>query len=303
MVPPPVQMQNEVVLSNGEIDVAVARGFGPRVLAYGFRGSDNMFGSASGDFTTTKYGTWHPVGGHRLWTAPESDESYAPDNNPVDCEVHGARSVSATQKANVAGMCKQLHITLDQSGTGVTVVHRITNIGSAPVELAPWALTILRAGGVAILPQEPYRPHTEEKLPARSLSLWGYTDLSDPRWRIGARFIRLTPDASHASPQKLGVLNKQRWCAYYAGDELFIKLFPYNAHTAYPDYGCNNEVFTAGSFVELESLGPMVRLGRGDGVEHVERWHLHRGVDLGTTEESIERVLTPLVMAAERRVD
>lgn len=71
-----------------------------------------------------------------------------------------------------------------------------------------------------------------------------YTDLSDARWSIGPHFILLRPEAGREAPQKLGVLNKQGWCAYEWGESLFVKRFGYREGGAYPDYGCNNEVFT-----------------------------------------------------------
>ncbi len=49
-------------------------------------------------------------------------------------------------------------------------------------------------GGRAIYPQEPYISHTEYLLPARPMVLWHYTDLSDPRFQLGDRFLRLSTD-------------------------------------------------------------------------------------------------------------
>ena len=40
------------------------------------------------------------------------------------------------------------------------------------------------------------------------------------------------------------------------------------------DYGCNAEVYTNNKHVELETLGPLVRLGVGEMVEHVEVWEV-----------------------------
>src|SRR6266511_4651945 len=57
------------------------------------------------------------------------------------------------------GIQKAMVVTLDASGTGVTVRHTLTNRGQKPFELAPWALTVMNPGGTAIIPQEPYASH------------------------------------------------------------------------------------------------------------------------------------------------
>lgn len=62
----------------------------------------------------------------------------------------------------------------------------------------------MRYGGVTILPQEPFRSHDEYLLPARPMTLWHYTDLSDPRGSFGKRFIRLRTDDTMEIPQKIG---------------------------------------------------------------------------------------------------
>jgi hypothetical protein len=59
--------------------------------------------------------------------------------------------------------------------------------------------------------------------------------------------------------------------------------------------GANCETYTAGSFMELESLGPLMDLEPGETAEHVEEWHLFREIELGSTDESLDAVLMPLV--------
>ncbi len=134
---------------------------------------------------------------------------------------------------------KEMIVKLDPSGTGVTITHKITNKNVWPIELAPWGLTIMRGGGVTIVPQEPFKSHMEELLPARPMVLWGYTDLSDPRWTFGKKYVRLRTDENLAHPQKIGVANKREWAGYLRENTLFIKRFPYIEGAKYPDYGCN----------------------------------------------------------------
>jgi hypothetical protein len=150
------------------------------------------------------------------------------------------------------------------------------------------------------VPQEPYGAHDQNLLPVRPLVLWAYTDLSDPRYTIGPKYIRLRSDGQRTEPQKIGIGNRQGWAAYQHGRTVFVKRFAHDAQRTYPDYGSNLEVYTAGSFIELETLGPLSRLGPGEVAEHVEEWQLFGDVDLGATEDSLHAALTPLVAGPAR---
>ena len=94
-------------------------------------------------------------------------------------------------------------------------------------------------------------------LPVRAMTLWAYTDLSDPRWQIGPRFLRLRTDANRAGSQKVGIANRQGWAAYHRNGHLFVKRYDWNDSATYPDFGVNTEAYTAGAFVELETLGAL----------------------------------------------
>jgi len=283
-------LPNCLRLSNGTVEVVVTTDVGPRVVRYGFVGSENVLGECPEASVRTEWGEWKPWGGHRLWTAPEaSPRSYAPDNEAVAAEAESERGVRLTPPVERrAGVQKELTVTLDPSGGGVTLLHRVTNRGAWRIEAAAWALTIMRGGGEAVIPQEPYGPHPQSLLPSRPLVLWPYTDMSDSRLRFGPKLVRVRSDASAPEPQKLGVLNKQGWAAYVLGETLFVKRFGYEEGARYPDYGCNNEVFTAGSFMEVESLSGLRELEPGEAVEHVERWSLVGGFAAGDAEDDLD---------------
>jgi hypothetical protein len=269
-----------VLLTNGHVRVVATVDVGPRIVEYaltsGDHGDVNVLGSALDVEITTELGAWHPYAGHRLWIAPEATpRSYAPDNDPVIVEELADASVRLSAPTESAtGVQKSMTIVVDDDGSGVTVIHRLTNHGAWEIELAPWALTIMAANGVAIIPHEPYRSHAEDLLPVRTLALWGYTDLSDPRLTLCKRFIRIASDTSMTEPFKIGCSNAQRWAGWYRDGLLFTKRFPYAHDALYPDRGCNVEVYTAGDFLELESLAPMIRLEPDASVDHVEYWTL-----------------------------
>jgi hypothetical protein len=222
--------------------------------------------------------------------------TYSPDNSPIEFKKEGNNSIRLIQPVEPKiGIQKEITVTLSSDGTGVTLLHRITNKNFWEIDLAPWALTIMNGGGVTILPQEPYRSHDDYLLPARPLVVWHYTELSDPRWVLGRKYIRLKTDEAMKEPQKIGIANKQGWAAYSRNNTLFVKRFAFEEGATYPDYGSNNETYTAASFMEVETLGPMQRLKPGESAEHVERWSLFRNVNIGTTEASLDAAISPLI--------
>ncbi|HZG52350.1 MAG TPA: hypothetical protein VEZ40_09445 [Pyrinomonadaceae bacterium] len=288
-------------LSNGAVEVVVTSDVGPRIVRYAFPDAENILGETPGATLSTELGDFKPWGGHRLWVAPEAKpRSYAPDNAPLAVSPEGERVIRVTAPVEAAtGIEKEMRIALDEAGSGLLVSHKVTNRNLWAIDAAPWALTIMRGGGTAIFPQEPYISWDDYLLPARPLVLWHYTNLADARWSIGKKFIRLTTDANAHHPQKVGLLNKQGWAAYQHGATLFVKRFPYAEGATYPDYGCNCETYTAGDFIEVESLAPLRRLEPGAAATHEERWTLFGEVEAaaGASEDELETIISPLVAA------
>ena len=246
------QGHDALKLSNGTVELVVTTGIGPRIIRYAFIGGENILAElAATPATTTALGDWKPWGGHRLWAAPESmPGSYGPDNGPVQAEVSGGR-VTLTQPRDAAGLEKQITVTLADTGTGVTIGHRLTNEIRWTLDLSAWALTIMNGGGTVIIPNEPYKSHDEALLPTRALATWAYTDLSDPRWTFGSKYIGLRTGAGMNAPQKIGVANRVGWAGYLRNDTLFIKRVDWDDTAKYPDFGVNTETYTAGNFIEL----------------------------------------------------
>src|SRR3954447_13948954 len=124
------------------------------------------------------------------------------------------------------------------------------------------------------------------------MSLWPFTDLKDPRWNFGSKFITLRQDPKLGAT-KLGLAHKAGAVGYLNGGTLFVKRFGYVEGSPYPDQGVNFETFTNEDMLEMESLGPMVRLAPGQSAEHVETWELFAGVGSATTEAEIETNVGP----------
>jgi hypothetical protein len=80
--------------------------------------------------------------------------------------------------------------------------------------------------------------------------------------------------------------------AYWLNGILFRKTFDITSRAAYPDGGCNAESYCNDQFVELESLGSLVRLEPGEVVNLTETWELHAGLNVPFLSGEICEVLS-----------
>jgi hypothetical protein len=270
-------LPNCVQITNGDATLIISTDVGPRILYYGFDGGDNILGWHPAAAVETDLGTWKPYGGHRLWAAPEDMPlSYEPDNKPIGYEQNG--ELSATFRS-LAGrgypVDKEIAVSLAETGTKATLDHRLSNRGADAIKIAAWALTIMRPGGVVVVPNEPYEPYSPDNLlPVRSMALWPYTDFTDRRWSFEKKSIRLAVDEGAGGPQKVGILNKQGWAAYEWKDLRFVKHTEYVTGAEYPDMNCNFEFYTDGGFVEIETLSPLATIASEKSINHSESWVL-----------------------------
>ena len=79
---------------------------------------------------------------------------------------------------------------------------------------------------------------------------------------------------------------------------LFVKRFTHDEQAQYPDYGVNTEVYTEGSFQELELLGPHRVVGTGESLTLTEEWHLFENVEGDSTAvdlEALDAAIAPLI--------
>jgi hypothetical protein len=199
--------------------------------------------------------------------------------------------------ATGSNLQKELEIGLDE-GSLLTIMHRVTNRDSRSTELALWAPTMMKPGGRAILPLPPRAAMDKDHFQSVGpLALWSFTDFADSRWVLGTEYVQLqqqTNPTGRFPEQMTGVFNPAGWGAYFLNGTVFLKTAPVTRGAAYPDFGCNFEVFTNPEFLELESLGPKVQLGPGESASHTERWALFQNVPEGHDDSWIRRAILPL---------
>jgi hypothetical protein len=297
---------NNIRVSNDTVELILTTDYGPRIMRYAFTGSGpegNVFGTLPTDKPTlhTAYGDWYIYGGHRLWHAPEENpRTYAPDNDPIQYTIEGNTVKLIQPVERQTGIVKEIWMTLDPQGSHVTVTHRLTNKNPWSIDMAAWAMSAMNKGGMAILPQEPYRSHDDYLPPIRPMVLWAYTDLTDPRWYVGKSYITLKQDVNATSSQKMGILNRQGWAAYGLGTLLFLKRFHFHPEENYPDYNSDTETYTDAGFLELETLGPLLHVAPGQTISYSEEWWLYKNVNLGNGEAGIAAAMLPILTETGR---
>jgi hypothetical protein len=293
--------ENAYRISNATVELVVLADVGPRIVAYRFIGGENIFHEVEEQAGLTGGADFRLYGGHRLWISPEVERTYFPDNSLVTVRQDNSliRFTAPVESASPgSNLQKELEIQLDEQGTRVTIHHRVTNLDSRPTELAPWAPTMMKTGGRAILPLPPRAAMDKDHFQSVGpLTLWSFTDFADSRWTLGTEYIQLqqqTNPTGRFPEQMTGLYNPAGWAAYFLNGTAFLKSAPVIAGAAYPDFGCNFEIFTNPEFLELETLGPQVELGPEKSVCHTERWKLFQSIPDGEDDSWIRKAIAPL---------
>jgi hypothetical protein len=258
---------------------------GPRVVGLYFGGGkDNLLASTPEVHWETPHGEFFLRGGHRLWIAPENPFFTPPEESVTVTQADDR--VVLHSAADVSGIEKEIAVRLEANR--VHLLHRVTWHGSQPLELAPWAITQLRIGGLGILPLP---AETDGFAPNRNLVLWSYSRLDDDRLKLYDDMI-LVHGRSVERALKVGAFNAHGWIACALGDALFVKRFPVREGRL-PDLGCNAEMYVKDVCLELETLGPLVTLQTGEFVTHEETWQVFAG-EYPATLEGARRVCAML---------
>ena len=287
--------RHNIRLANREVELIVTRDVGPRVIRFGFIGERNVFCEIPGQMGGSGETEWMIRGGHRLWIAPEEKpRTYELDNSPIEVEEIPDGIVTKQPAGSLSHVARKMEITLARDRNRVKVTHVLTNEGVDTVHAAPWALSVMAARGMAVIPLPAKIPHTDRLTHNQEWSLWGYTDFSDRRWTLGSRYVFFRQDRKRG-PNKLGIAHREGWIAYLVAGCLFVKRFTRIEGASYPDGGVNFETFSNEDFLELESLGPMTALAPGQSVSHEETWDLHKNAPRCKTEADVDAHVLPRI--------
>jgi hypothetical protein len=284
-------------VSNGEIEAIVTGDVGPRIIRFGFVGGQNLFKEYAEQLGKSGEATFQLRGGSRVWKAPEDPvATWAPDNVAVNIKVTSTGLIATAPVEPLTKLQKEIEISMEATGSKVTVSHRITNHGLFTLEFSPWVLTMMAQGGMVVSGFPPRGTHPKDLAATNPLVMWAYTDLSDPRWKFTKKYMTLKQDPKNSNAQKLGTFNVDTWAAYLLNGEAFVKRAKADPTKTYTDFGCSFETFTNNEFLEIETLGPMTKVQPEQTVEQVEHWGLYRNVKpAAITDDELTRALEPLL--------
>jgi hypothetical protein len=259
-----------VRLEDGGVAILVTISAGPRVLGMMVE-QENLFAVLPDSFLDTPDGErFRFLGGHRLWVAPEVPSiTYRVDDRPCAvAEVEGGVGVEAPPDG--AQLAKAIWVR--RASDGWLVDHVVRNASRRSITIAPWAITQLRTGGEAVLEIAPGEGGPQAD---RSLVLWPYTDLGDPRIRFDPNEVRI--DAARSGPPlKLGAAPSDGCVSYRLGKHRFEKRIDVDPSATYADRGAAVQVYLCDEFCELETLGPLQVVPPGGSIAHREHWTLGR---------------------------
>lgn len=285
-------------VTNGIMEFVATLEIGPRIIKFGKVNGENVFcdnnpfGHNSEEFIKyygNEKGCWNIYGGHRLWASPEKAiRTVYPDNNKVEYEIID-NGVILTQEPQIENNVQLKMIATMSSDGIVTVEHSITNIGPWPVELSVWPISAMKVGGLEVIPQSKRKT---SPLNNRVLSLWPYSDMSDPRVKWLKDYIFIDTNDTTDYPFKVGISSDDGYVCYFNDDSLYIKYFDkIDWSGKYPDGNVNYETYACKDLTELETLGQLVKLECGETTSTIEKWQLIPDVKRPETVEQFEEII------------
>jgi hypothetical protein len=265
-------------LDNGRCWIEVLAEAGPRIVRFGLAGEESILAETPESGWDGGYGRFELLGGHRVWFAPEKNECSIPDSTGLSLEAPddaspglGVKLVGATQEQ--IGLRKTMEVRLAPDAAALDIRHVLTNVGSGTLELSVWPVTQLRQGGVARVElPAPVKEHLFA--PNRLVVLWPYSSWQDDRLSLTDAGIAVT--ARPAPMIKIGCLSHAGRLTYERDGLLFSIAFDPAVEAGRPDLGCNVEIYSDETCIELETIGPLSRLGPGRVAVYDEHWELGR---------------------------
>jgi len=275
-----------VSIRNGKMELLVTVDVGPRIISMTLgHGKNLLFNDLErnrvikGPAMDEWFGegaVFNFYGGHRLWLAPQHEiKTCIPDNNEVSCVICENGAVFTPRPMDPPGVQEQLRIVMDPRKAEFSVTAEITGLGYRPRTFAPWQITQMAPGGLAILPfhRGKFDP-TKTLVPRRQLVYFDFCDTRDERMYVGNDYITVRQDPEAQRPFKIGSVNRDGWCMYVVDGVAITKRFDYDPAKTYTDGGVNCELYTDRAFFEIESLGAYESMEMGQTISQTEVFSL-----------------------------
>lgn len=266
-----------IKLSNGNVTCLITIDIGPRIIYYGkdynllFEDDQDFINKKREDLNQLKDNSWHIYGGHRLWKAPEDNQTYYPDNKECSYTEKDGYTIVKSEREIDTLIQKEIWVKLnpDNSLDIKNVLYR----NDLTKKEAAWSITVLKPHGKIYIPLS---KEDTGYLPNRSINFWPYTDILDDRLKIKNEHILIDvkkEDIAKTNPLKIGVFSTVKK-AYYIKDDCMIEFETKSKDIEnMPDFNSNIEVYTINKMVEVEFLTKFSRPKKKIVLE--EKWTLY----------------------------
>lgn len=271
-------------LSNAACELIVVPQIG-RVMSFRLTGRNNVFWineSLAGKTAPSDDGQWHNFGGEKLWPTQQSlwpqytgnawPPPYPYDGGPATAEAlpDGMRLTTALDPHFGARAVREFH--LDPIRPVVRIHQYHQKSAGKPLPMTLWSVAQVRGPRFAMLPSgvevegKPY------------LNL-----LANPTINVSAHQGVISLHNDDQADQKIGVVpqagRQEGWVAAVLDDgQMLVLSHQIHPDGTYPDGGCDAEVYTAaarsGGYVELELLGPLNTIKKGERLDDDAVWTL-----------------------------
>ena len=296
--------ENCFALKSGQIELIATADIGPRIIFLGKEGGINLLKLFDESVGRTGDDEWLIYGGHRLWAAPENENSYIADNDPIEVEIdETGEGLILIRKPDESGLEKRItihNLQEEQRTPGILgsfiVRDELINRTEVPVRTASWGISSFAPGGVGFMPLNRKVNPENQYQAALSLNLWQYASLADPAYAWKHEWLEVD-QTRLMSIQKIGTWNPKPWLAYRLGGLLVVirTLGEQEAPHQYPDLGCNIEVYFNEHMLELETLSPWKTLDKSGSVFHDEIWTVIEVPEELENDRVVLEVIYPLV--------
>ena len=282
------------MISNGKVDAVVVPGIG-RVMQFRFTGEkDGPFWenhALDGKSPDSQSSEWINFGGDKTWPAPQSEwakttgRSWPPpkafDSMPVDTAVEGETLVLRSKIDLNYGVRTERRVSLSPTEPEMRIETIYRKIEGPPIRVGVWVITQLKDPEKVSMP-----------VPEKNLFKMGYNKQSEAlpahlqftnSWVSCTRSPKMSTKIGSDASELIWA--NQHWVlAIHAQRE---------AAGDFPDNGSSAEIYTnpdPNQYVELEMLGPLQQLKRGETLSRTQTYRLYRR-GAGPVEEQMRALL------------
>ena len=268
-----------LVMSNGLVEAIIVPSIG-RVMQFRFVGEAGVFWeneALAGKPVNAASNDWGNFGGDKSWPAPQSEwpkitpRAWPPpvafDSMPCTAAIKGNTVELTTPIDPHYGIRVVRTISLDARQPVMNIKTAYEKVEGDARKVSIWVITQLPEPVMVYVP-----------LPANSINANGYvlqSKAAPPSLKREGNLVSLTRDAKTA--YKIGTdASTMLWI----GEQFAVRIdSPRQPNAEHPDQSSSAEIYTNPDplpYVELETLGPLHEMKKGDLIERMNRYTLNR---------------------------